>query len=235
MTIASRSAVADRSGAAATTDPRHLDAAVPVVRTLSAVRVEGHPVLDRVVLDLDGAPPGVDVRYVDQVVEDRSGRPVALGGSAFLRVCVFPASTAGAGAPRVPLPRSGGLAAVRGIAPSGDVEAVVSFGLGLAARTPFVVRRLASPSRVVIDVAHPAPGTGARLLRRGDHGAAVATWQWRLGLVMGTAIGPALPVDEDFGRRTAAATRDFQHACGLAVDGVVGARTRAAMERALGL
>ena len=78
---------------------------------------------------------------------------------------------------------------------------------------------------------HVEPGTGAQLLRRGDSGAAVATWQWRLVQV----LGRALAVDEAFGPATETATRDFQAAQGLAVDGIVGPNTRAAMVGALGL
>jgi len=59
----------------------------------------------------------------------------------------------------------------------------------------------------------------------------VATWQWRLV----QALDRRVDVDELFGPMTEQATRDFQSASGLAVDGVVGPRTRAAMVRALDL
>jgi peptidoglycan hydrolase-like protein with peptidoglycan-binding domain len=42
-------------------------------------------------------------------------------------------------------------------------------------------------------------------------------------------------VDEQFGPMTEQATRDFQRTNGLAVDGIVGRNTRAAMARALSL
>jgi peptidoglycan hydrolase-like protein with peptidoglycan-binding domain len=79
-------------------------------------------------------------------------------------------------------------------------------------------------------VTHTPPGTGTQLLRRGDRGAAVATWQWRLRLV-----GQTVDVDEDFGPATEAATRTFQQANGLTADGVVGPLTRRPMERSLGI
>lgn len=61
--------------------------------------------------------------------------------------------------------------------------------------------------------------------------AAVATWQWRLV----QTLGRDLDVDEHVGPATAQATRDFQRAQRLAVDGGVGRRTRAAMVRVLEL
>ena len=90
---------------------------------------------------------------------------------------------------------------------------------------------LTDPSRVVVDVRHAEPGTGNQLLRQGDSGAAVATWQWRLV----QALGRSLAVDERFGPATERATRDFQRQQGLDDDGVVGPASRAAMERARGI
>jgi peptidoglycan hydrolase-like protein with peptidoglycan-binding domain len=54
---------------------------------------------------------------------------------------------------------------------------------------------------------------------------------WRLV----QALDRELAVDEDFGPQTERATRDFQAAHQLDVDGIVGRNTRAAMVRALGL
>jgi hypothetical protein len=198
---------------------------------LTAVRVGGHTTFDRVVFEFAGPRPGRDVRYVDEVVHDGSGEPVHLRGRAFLAVSLFPA-TAHDDAGHLtssPLPSVAGLAALRQIADTGDFEAVLSFGIGLAARTPFAVRTFTGPARVAIDVVHIPPGSGSQLLRKGDHGAEVATWQWRLHL----ALNRAVTVDEDFGPATDAATRDFQRHHDLDVDGVVGPASRAAMERAL--
>ena len=69
------------------------------------------------------------------------------------------------------------------------------------------------------------------LLRRGDRGPAVATWQRQLN----QAIHSGLAVDGVFGAATDAATRAFQRSRGIAADGVVGPRTRAEMARVLGL
>jgi peptidoglycan hydrolase-like protein with peptidoglycan-binding domain len=63
------------------------------------------------------------------------------------------------------------------------------------------------------------------VLRLGDRGPAVATWQGQLN----AAVGAGLATDGDFGPTTDRATRDFQDARGLTSDGVVGPATRAAL------
>ncbi len=130
-----------------------------------------------------------------------------------------------------PIPNVTGFATFRQIADAGDFEAVLTWGIGVAARTGLRVVTLTAPSRVAVDVLHAEPGTGSQLLRRGSSGAAVATWQWRLV----QALHRDIAVDEQFGPMTERATRDFQRDNGLAVDGIVGRNTRAAMERVLGL
>jgi peptidoglycan hydrolase-like protein with peptidoglycan-binding domain len=223
---------AERIGSGASTDPEHLDSRSPTAR-FTAVRIGGHTTFDRVVLEFTGGSPGFRVEYVDQVLQDGSGEPVPLRGRAFLQVSVSPASAFddhGHGTPPA-LPAVSGLAALRDLAHAGDFEAVVSIGIGLAARTPFLVSRLGGPARIVIDIEHQPPGTGSQLLRRGDSGAAVATWQWRLNLAGHRGIA----VDEDFGPATEAGTKAFQRDHGLTADGIVGPRSRAEMERALGL
>jgi hypothetical protein len=218
---------------AATTDDDREEVELQRPATLRAVRAGGHTTFDRVVFEFAGPRPGRNIRYVDKVVQDGSGETVPLRGRAFLEVSLFPATAhTAAGHPTAgPLPSVAGLAALRQIADAGDFEAVLTFGIGLAAHTPFEVRTFTAPVRIAVDIAHAPPGTGGQLLRRGDRGAAVATWQWRLHL----ALNRALAVDEDFGPTTDAATRDFQGQQGLDVDGIVGPASRAAMERALGI
>jgi hypothetical protein len=220
--------------AAETTTEADVAEALGAGALLVNVRVGGHKTFDRVVFDFDGSLPGHRVEYVDQVFQDGSGEPVPLKGRAFLQAVMTPAAAHDDnGAPTFPgpLPSLANLAALRDLADAGDFEGVVTWGIGVAARTPFRTLRLSHPSRIAIDVTHAAPGTGNHLLRQGSRGAAVATWQWRLRLALGRDIG----VDEIFGPQTEAATRDFQRAQRLSVDGIVGPRTRAAMERALGI
>jgi hypothetical protein len=220
----------EQLGSSSSDDPQRVEVDLAVVPTLAEVRVGGHPTFDRVVFELEGDRPGHDVRYVDEVVQDGSGFPIPLDGRAFLQVSLIPATALSEEGPFGPVPSVAGLAALRDLAFAGDFEAVVTFGIGVAARTGFRVLQLDAPSRVAIDITHTPPGTGTQLLQRGDRGAAVATWQWRLRLV-----GQTVDVDEDFGPATDAATRNFQQANGLTADGIVGPLSRRAMERSLGI
>ncbi len=204
------------------------------VALLVRVRAGRNKDFDRLVFDFEGPTPGVRVEYVNQLVEDGTGNPVPLRGRAVVQIVIQPANAhRDDGTPTIsgPLPDLTGFAAFRQIADAGDFEAVLTWGIGVAARTGLRALLLTGPSRVAVDVVHAEPGTGNQLLRRGSSGAAVATWQWRLV----QALGRNLAVDEQFGPMTEQATRDFQRDNQLAVDGIVGPDTRAAMVRALGL
>jgi hypothetical protein len=220
--------------ASLTTGPISHAADTPEQALLRRVRAGRNKDFDRLVFDFDGPVPGVDVQYVRELLEDGSGNPIPLRGRAVVQIVLQPAVAHHEdGTPSVtgPLPDVTGFAAFRQVADAGDFEGVLTWGIGVAARTGLRATRLTGPSRVAVDVVHAEPGTGNQLLRRGDAGAAVATWQWRLV----QALDRRLDVDEDFGPATEEATRDFQRAHGLAADGIVGPASRAAMRRALGL
>lgn len=126
--------------------------------TVVGVRVGRHRDYDRVVFDVRGGLPGWDVRYVPQLVQDGSGRPLPLRGSAVLRVALLGVDAHDAsGRPTLRSPQiiTPEFPALRQVRFAGDFEAVVSFGLGLRERTGFRVFGLANPTRVVVDVAHP--------------------------------------------------------------------------------
>jgi hypothetical protein len=128
--------------------------------TLVDVRTGRHPGFDRVVFEFRGGLPDHRIAYVDQLVEDGSGRPVSVAGAADLQV-VFQGADAhrGDGTPSVARRRfSPGLAAVKEVAQVGDFEAVVTYGIGLDRRRPITVSTLSGPSRLVIDVS--TTGTG---------------------------------------------------------------------------
>jgi hypothetical protein len=130
--------------------------------TLVDVRAAAHPGFDRVVFEFQGGVPEHSVRYVDQLVEDGSGRPVSVAGTAELEV-VFHGANAHAedGTPSVgPRRFSPGLAGVKEVAQIGDFEAVVSHGIGLDRRRPITVSTLSGPSRLVIDVSTAGTGGG---------------------------------------------------------------------------
>jgi hypothetical protein len=201
---------------------------------LVGVRAGRNKDFDRLVFDFEGPVPGVRVQYVEELVQDGSGIPIPLRGRAIVEIVIRPAAAHrddGSSSITGPLPDVTGFAAFRQVADAGDFEAVLTWGIGVAARTGLRATTLTGPSRVAVDVGHAEPGTGSQLLRRGDSGAAVATWQWRLV----QALGRNIAVDEHFGPMTERATRDFQANSGLVADGIVGRNSRTAMVRALGL
>src|SRR5689334_16826011 len=114
-----------------------------------------HATFDRVVLRTRLGTPGYAVRYVSRVVRDPSGLPLPLRGSARLLVVLRPARahTAG-GAALLPAAVSPSCPNLLQVKTAGDFEGVVSLGFGLQRKTGFRVFRLASPARIVIDVAH---------------------------------------------------------------------------------
>jgi hypothetical protein len=129
--------------------------------TLVDVRAGRHPGFDRVVFEFRGAAvPRHRIGYVDQLVQDGSGEPVAVAGAADLEV-VFHGVNAhdDDGTPTVgPRRFSTGLPAVKEVAQTGDFEAVVGYGIGIDRQRPIKVSTLSNPSRLVVDVA--TGGTG---------------------------------------------------------------------------
>jgi hypothetical protein len=122
---------------------------------LFAVATGCHRSFDRFVVRARFATPAYDVRYVKQITEDPSGRPVRLRGTKRIRVVIRQArahTQAGSGLlPAVRTPLCPGL---RQVKLAGDFEGYVSFGLGLRAKRGFRVFRLTDPTRIVIDTAH---------------------------------------------------------------------------------
>ena len=143
--------------------------------TLTDVRAGGHTGFDRVVFEFSGAVPEHRVGYVDQLVQDGSGRPVAVAGAADLEV-VFRGANAHRqdGSPTIsPRRFSTGLTAVKEVVQAGDFEAVVTYGIGVDRKRPIKVSTLSNPSRLVIDVSTAGSGgstsTGGELPFTGSH------------------------------------------------------------------
>ena len=114
-----------------------------------------HASYDRFVIRGRLATPGYDVRYVNRIVADGSGNPIALLGTKRIRIRVRPArGHTSAGANLLPSTITPGCANLRQVKKAGDFEGVVSYGLGLRRKTGFRVFRLTAPTRIVVDVAH---------------------------------------------------------------------------------
>lgn len=138
----------------ATADAVPAAASAAEVPTLVDIRASHHRGFDRVVLEFDGGlPSSREVRYVDRLVADGSGLPVRVAGQAILRVVLSPARAHDdAGGATVPRRTAFELPNVMTTVRAGDFEAVTTYGIGLAKRTPFEVFTLDDPSRLVIDV-----------------------------------------------------------------------------------
>ena len=127
------------------------------IPTLVAIRAAHHAGFDRVVFDFSGPlPQRRDVQYVPQLIADGSGKPVQIAGNAILKTVFEPAQAhTDQGEVTVPNRITFALPNVMQVVRSGDFEAVLSHGIGLARRTNFRVFTLTNPSRVVIDIDTP--------------------------------------------------------------------------------
>ena len=127
----------------------------PTTPVLVAVRAAHRDGVDRVVFEFRGGLPAKrQVDYVDRLFADGSGRRVRVAGQALLRVRFERAQAhTDDGSPtaaprRVAYALPNVMTAVR----AGDFEAVTTYGLGLAKRTPVRVTTLQAPPRVVVEV-----------------------------------------------------------------------------------
>ncbi|MFC8448917.1 hypothetical protein [Kitasatospora sp. NPDC057223] len=146
------------------------DGAAGAARPLTGVRTGAHPCFDRLVLDVPGTsaahPVGYHVRYVDRLVQDGSGKTLAVRGGAVIEViATAPAYDPATGAQTYPGRAGSPLPGVdlNGYRTFVDARFASSFegqsqiGLGVRARLPFRVFQL--DDRLVIDVAHSWSGT----------------------------------------------------------------------------
>jgi hypothetical protein len=127
--------------------------------TLVRIRAAHHSGFDRVVFEFrGGVPSSRQVTYVPRLVEDASGLPVRIAGRALLKVRMEPAQAHDdSGNPTAPLRLAVALPNVMNVVRAGDFEAVTTYGIGLAKRTPFTVFTLTKPSRLVIDIGAAFP------------------------------------------------------------------------------
>jgi len=149
---------------ALTTAPAALDAAgaAPATQAPNPVLVSvrashhspaGRAAFDRVAFEFSGGlPSNVRVHYVKRVIADASGKRVRVPGRALLAVRFSPADAHDASGSTAPARVAFRLPNVMTAVRSGDFEAVTSYALGLAKRTPVHVLRLHHPDRIAVDV-----------------------------------------------------------------------------------
>ena len=121
---------------------------------LKKIRGASHVGYDRVVFEFDGpVPANFDVSFVPEIIGDPSGLPVPVIGQALLGVTFSLANGHDEdGNVFTDAITTLGLKNVIQVVRSGDFEALLSFGIGLAKQTQFSVFTLTNPSRVVIDI-----------------------------------------------------------------------------------
>ncbi len=133
---------------------------VPPGALLVDVRTGLQEGFDRIVFEFEEGLPGYRIQYVAPPIRGEiSGLPVEITGNAFLRVSFR--SAAGfdpiTGEPTYdgPLEIATGLPSLLEAERTGDLEAVLTWVLGLAEEVDFRVLELEDPFRVAIDVAQP--------------------------------------------------------------------------------
>lgn len=122
---------------------------------LVTVRAASHAGFDRVVWQFKGGLPATRLtEFVPTLLGDASGLPIRIAGDAILQVTMFDAVAhdPNTGTPTAPARLVVGLPNVIEVVRSGDFEAHVTYGVGLAKRQAFRLFTLTNPSRVVLDV-----------------------------------------------------------------------------------
>jgi hypothetical protein len=126
----------------------------PTAPVLVDIRAGTHPGYDRVVFEFRGGLPAErSLRYVDQLITDPQGIPLWIAGGAILSLRLFPAQAHTAtGAPTTSGRIGFATPNVIQVARSGDFEAVLGHGIGVARKSRARMFTLTGPSRVVIDI-----------------------------------------------------------------------------------
>ena len=121
---------------------------------LVEIRASHHSGIDRVVFEFDrGLPTFHRARYVSSMNRSPSNLPLRVPGRAILSVNMRYADGHDYhGRVLVPQRSAFALPNVMTVVRSQDFEAVLTFGIGLAARRSFTVSTLTSPSRVVVTI-----------------------------------------------------------------------------------
>jgi hypothetical protein len=139
------------------TDPKVVEHPPVGSPTLVGLRAGRHPGFDRVVFQLDGPIPSYySVRYVPVVRLDGSGERLRLRGNAFLEVVVrAPTHDEDYRPVLSPTRLRPDFPALREVSAPGSFEGQTTAGIGVTRKVGFRVFELTSPTRIVIDLAHP--------------------------------------------------------------------------------
>ncbi|MFG1971140.1 hypothetical protein ACGFJC_17610 [Nonomuraea fuscirosea] len=148
---------ASAPGAPTSTAEVEVDRSGTEPAVVTGVRFAAHEGYDRLVVDLKGGMPGYNVKWVDEFVQDGSGKPMGVRGGAYLQLTLFPANAhdedgepTWSGGPVY----AAGLANLADVVRTGDFEGRVGIGLALDRQAAFQVTEHRSPNRLVLDVAH---------------------------------------------------------------------------------
>jgi hypothetical protein len=163
---AAASPVATPAGAGAmqggSAGPAQADAQGDGTALLTDVRTAAQDGYDRVVFEFAGDPvPGYTVAYAAEITEDGSGATVDLAGDAALTVRMSPAADADLSKADAPMTYTGprrmkpATDEVVELARVGGFEGVLTWAIGVRARTAFSVSTLTDPARVIVDIRRP--------------------------------------------------------------------------------
>lgn len=144
--------------AGANTAPVVVKASNTATALLTGVRAARHEGYDRVVFEFANELPGYDVRYVSRpIVEDASGREVAVNGGYVVRIRMENALDADLTKSTAPRTYKGpdrftpGTPEVAELVRIGGFEGVLTWAAGLQDRVDFRVTTLQGPPRLVVD------------------------------------------------------------------------------------
>lgn len=134
--------------------PKTMRPEEPAELAVTGVRVGSHKAFDRVVVDLAGSgTPGWYVDYVSSPMQEATGQPLNVVGSAFLNIyidgTVYPFEL---GLGQVPVDPSGGSSNIVDVLNVGTSEGRSQVVVGLRSEKPFSVQVLDNPTRLVVDV-----------------------------------------------------------------------------------
>lgn len=123
---------------------------------IADVRAAAHDGFDRVVFEYSGAgAPGFIADYTAQPLQQASGYPIEVAGTAYLEVMIQ-GTPMGMLSPREELNSAGPMniaaESVQGVTHGGVFEADTQYFIGLDQQRPFHAYTLADPPRVVVDI-----------------------------------------------------------------------------------